>query len=194
MRSDGSAAPRPRGRRCSCGTAPAAVALMLGLLVGACMGFGPMGPTREPGPALQPSADPAWYAENEALIAAYLETLPDSSIGKALPGIRLSDGNLWLEGYTYLGKPSDLPPGLSVRLVEKGNKVYAYLWLAEGAAPFQLDSCESGDQQGIRARRAGGGAHAWKMLDAGRGVVYTECPPRAWLEGEFISGRPAGVE
>lgn len=183
---DGSSNGRPR--------AGLAGTLVLALLVGSCAGCGVMGPSLEPGPALQPTANPAWYAENEPLIMAYLETLPDSSIGKSLPGIRLSDGNLWLEGYTYIGKPSDLPPGLSVRLVEKGDKVYAYLWVAESAAPFELDSCEGGDQQGIRARRAGGGVHAWKMLDAKRGVVYTECPPRAWLQGKSISGNAAGVQ
>lgn len=166
--------------------------LLLVLWIGGCMGCGAIGPSRKPGPALQPSADPAWYAENEILIVAYLDTLPDSSIGRPLSGIRLSDGHLWLEGYTYLGKPVDPPPGVSIRLMEKGEKVYAYLWVEEGAAPFELASCETGDQVGIRARRAGGGVHAWKMLDSTKGVVYTECPPQAWLEGIKVSVGAAG--
>lgn len=152
------------------------------LILAGCSGLGAFRSAAEPGPALQPSANPVWYAENAPLIKAYLETLSDAAIGKPLPGIRLSDGELWLEGYLYLGRPQSLPMGLSVRLVksEKGQ-VYAYLWVKEGAPSFALEACESGPQEGIRARQAGGGAYTWKSLSWEHGVVYTECPPEAWL-------------
>ena len=148
---------------------------------GGCAVLSTLAPSPEPGPALQPSAAPAWYGQNGPIIKAYLESLPRSSIGKELPGIRLSDGKLWLEGYTYLGPGRNLPPGLSARFFRQGTSLYAYLWLAEGAEPLQLTSCGAGPQKGIRARQAGGGVFAWKQLSAKAGVVYTECPPSDWL-------------
>ena len=97
---------------------PKVLFLLLSLSVGCigCAGIPGLSRSGVPGPALQPTADPAWYKDNETILKAYLETLPNSSIGKVLPGIRLSDGELWLEGYVYLGQGLNIPQGLSVRL------------------------------------------------------------------------------
>ena len=143
--------------------------------------------TPAPGPALQPSAAPIWYQRNAPVIKAYLSSLSNSAIGKSLPGIRLSDGKLWLEDYTYRGPGLDTPPGLSVRLVENEQILYAYMWVEEDADPFTLTPCPDGPQKGIRARRAGGGAFAWKQLNFKEGVVYTECPPENWLPEAVLS-------
>ena len=154
----------------------------IGLIFSGCAGLGEFRSAAQPGPALQPSANSTWYAENAPLIKAYLDTLSNAAMAQPLPGIRLSDGELWLKGYRYLGIPQDLPAGLSVRLVKsEDGQVYAYLWVTDGAPSFPLKACESGPQEGIRARQAGGGVYAWKSLSWEHGVVYTECPPEAWL-------------
>ncbi|MAI27302.1 MAG: hypothetical protein CMN75_14845 [Spirochaeta sp.] len=160
----------------------------LSVMTPSCALLSRLGPPPKPGAALQPSAAPAWYAQNGPIIKAYLESLPPSSVGSKLPGIRLSDGKLWLEGLTYLGPGQNLPPGLRVRLVEDESALYAYLWLEEGAEPLLLTACRDGSQKGIRARQAGGGVFAWKQLSAKAGVVYTECPPAEWLpEGATLT-------
>lgn len=159
----------------------AMIVVALAMLATSCSVFSALGPPPKPGPALQLSANPAWYGQNGPIIKAYLASLPKSLVGSELPGIRLSDGNLWLEGFTYLGPGRDLPPGLSARFVEDDAVVYAYLWMEEGAQPLSLESCADGSQKGIRARQAGGGVFAWKQLSAKEGVVYTECPPLNWL-------------
>lgn len=147
---------------------------------------------------LQPRVIPAtaseeWYASNGPLLAEYLKTLPASGIGEPLKGIRLagnSKDSRWLEGQTYLGVPPGLPEGVEARLVDDGTTAGAYLWLNPGAEPYVLEACDSGEQKGIRARRAGGGVHAWTKLEAAHGVVYTACPPDAWIP-EFAPSRQA---
>jgi len=163
-----------------------AFGLWASFLIAGCGVIPGLKPMTKPGPALQPSADPAWYARNEPLIKAYLQSLPNSAIGKSLPGIRLSDGSLWLGEYTYLGPGLKTPPGLFVRLVENQQILYAYMWMEEGADPFMLTPCSDGPQRGIRARKAGGGAFAWKQLNAKEGVIYTECPPADWLPDDAL--------
>ncbi|MEE3327700.1 MAG: hypothetical protein VX252_10215 [Myxococcota bacterium] len=160
-------------------------------LLGGCGILSSIGPAPKPGPALQPSAAPIWSLQNGPIIKAYLSSLPQSSVGTKLPGIRLSDGNLWLKDYTYLGPGRNLPPGLSARFVEDESTLYAYLWMEEGAEALPLSPCEDGPQRGIRARQAGGGAFAWKHLSAKEGVVYTECPPADWLPPGVKLGPPA---
>jgi hypothetical protein len=143
---------------------------------------------------IPPSASSEWYAANGPLLAEYLKTLPASSIGQPLKGIRLAgdpEESRWLEGQTYLGVPTGLPAGVGVRLVDDGNRVLAYLWLDAGAEPYGLEPCSSGEQKGIRARRAGGGPHAWKALEAQHGVVYTACPPEVWIPAWAPSRRPS---
>ena len=167
------------------------IVFALSLLTSSCALVSRLGPAPKPGPALQPSADPAWYVQNGPIIKAYLETLPGSSVGSELPGIRLSDGKLWLEGSTYLGPGQNRPPGLVVRLVQDDSALYAYLWMKEGAEPLLLTPCPDGPQKGIRARQAGGGVFAWKQLSAKAGVVYTECPPAEWLPEGVPLTRPA---
>ena len=139
------------------------------------------------------SASEEWYASNGPLLAEYLKTLPASGIGKPLKGIRLAgnaNDSRWLEGQTYLGIPSGLPDGVEVRLVDDGTRAVAYLWVMSGAEPYVLEACASGEQEGIRARRAGGGVHAWTKLEAAHGVVYTGCPPDAWIPAFAPSRQP----
>jgi len=138
------------------------------------------------------SATPKWYAQNGPLLAEYLKTLSLEQMGQPLKGIRLSGeagGPRWLEGQIYLGIPSDLPDGVSGRLVQDGTRTLAYLWVSDEVSGFSLEPCEDGEQQGIRARQAGGAPYAWNELISAHGVVYTACPPRAWLPEESpISG------
>ena len=171
-----------------------AIGLGVSILVAGCGAIPGLRSAPDPGPALQPSAAPLWYARNEPLIKAYLESLPNSAIGKSLPGIRLSDGNLWLGEYTYLGPGLKTPPGLSVRLVENQQILYAYMWMEEGADPFVLTPCPDGPQKGIRARKAGGGVFAWKQLNAKEGVIYTECPPADWLPDAVLPTKASDVK
>ncbi len=171
-----------------------AFGLLVSILVAGCGVIPGLRPASEPGPALQASAAPVWYARNEPLIKAYLESLPNSAIGKSLPGIRLSDGNLWLGEYIYLGPGLKTPPGLSVRLVENQQILYAYMWMEEGADPYALTPCPDGPQKGIRARKAGGGAFAWKQLNAKEGVIYTECPPDDWLPDGVLPTKASDVK
>ena len=134
-----------------------------------------------------PSADPEWFARNGPLLAEYLKTLPPHSVGQPLKGIRLSgdpDEARWLEGQVYRGVPNALPQGVGVRLMDDGERVVAYVWVEPGADGYVLEPCESGEQEGIRARLAGGGAHAWETLESRHGVVYTTCPPADWLSAE----------
>jgi len=127
-------------------------------------------------------------------MASYLETLPDSAIGEPLPGITISDGSLWLEGVTYLGRREDVREGLQVRLLDDGKLALAYLWLEPSAAPYPLEACPAPPFQGIRAVSLGGGPYAWKTLQAEHGVVFTPCPPEAWLPEDRPSNRPPPEE
>ena len=191
MRREGVACGRLFGSRDSGRFALVTIFFTLSLATSSCALLSRLGPAPKPGPALQPSAAPAWYAQNGPIIRAYLESLPQSAVGSKLPGIRLSDGKLWLEGLTYLGPGQNLPPGLLVRLVGDESALYAYLWLEEGAEPLLLTPCRDGPQKGIRSRQAGGGVFAWKQLSAKAGVVYTECPPAEWLpEGATLTRPP----
>jgi hypothetical protein len=45
----------------------------------------------------------------------------------------------------------------------------------------------------MRAVRLGGGAYAWKTLQPQHGVVFTPCPPDAWLPEDRPSNRPPPV-
>jgi len=149
----------------------------------------PLGNPPEPPPA---SATAKWHARNGPLVAEYLETLPASGIGQPLKGIRLSgdsDAGRWLEGQTYLGVPTGLPVGVSVRLMDDGRRVLAYVWVDESAEDFSLEPCEAGEQEGIRARLAGGGPYAWTSLKRDHGVVYTACPPEDWIPADAPSRR-----
>ncbi len=136
------------------------------------------------------SATAEWHASNGPLLAEYLKTLPENAVGQPLKGIRLSgdsESSRWLEGQVYRGVPSGLPEGLGVRLVDDGQRVLAFVWLESGASPYELQACESGEQKGIRARLAGGGAYAWIRVRPEHGVVYTACPPVEWLPTEGSS-------
>ena len=194
MRTEGLATLRllPASRRSS--AFMTALGLLVSIWVVGCSVIPGFRSSAEPGPALQPSADPVWYVRNEPLIKAYLQSLPNSAIGKSLPGIRLSDGNLWLEEHTYLGPGLETPPGLSVRLLKNQQILYAYMWMEEGADPFALTPCSDGPQRGIRARKAGGGAFAWKQLNAKEGVIYTECPPADWLPEGALPTKASDVK
>jgi hypothetical protein len=133
------------------------------------------------------SATAEWHASNGPLLAEYLKTLPQSAVGQPLKGIRLSgdsEGSRWLEGQIYRGVPVGLPEGLGVRLVDDGQRVLAFVWVENGAAAYELQACESGEQEGIRARLAGGGSYAWTRVLSEHGVVYTACPPPEWLPQE----------
>ncbi|MDE0884810.1 MAG: hypothetical protein OSB70_04700 [Myxococcota bacterium] len=147
------------------------------------------------------SATPKWYAQNGPLLAEYLETLPSEQIGQPLKGIRLSGeagAPRWLEGQTYLGVPSGLPEGISVRLVKDGARTFAYVWASDEVwvsdedAGFSLEPCADGEQKGIRARQAGGGSYAWTVISPAHGVVYTACPPEDWLPEASSTPGPLG--
>ena len=142
------------------------------------------------GPPPQEMPGPECSAGNVPIMTAYLETLPDDAIGAPVDGILLSDGQRWLAGQTYLGAPAGLPDGVNVRLLDDGLLVTAFVWLDPGAEPFVLEPCDDGPQRGIRARQAGGGAYAWRALQAEHGLVYTICPPEAWLPADRPSARP----
>lgn len=142
-------------------------------------------------PEIKESMSPEWYASNAPLLTDYLATLPGNAIGQPIDGILLSDGVHWLAGLTYLGEPRvDLPEGVNVRLFDDGTTVTAYLWLEPETEPFVLEPCADGPQRGIRARRAGGGAYAWRALEPDHGLVLTICPPEAWLPADRPSNRP----
>jgi hypothetical protein len=157
------------------------------VLVAGCGRGGPSEPLQAPRP-------PEWYASNIPLMAAYLETLPDSATGKVLYGIALSDGDRWLEGVTYLGRPANAAEGLQVRLLDDGVSPRAYLWLERGAEPYPLDACVTPPFQGIRAVLLGDGPYAWKVLRPEHGVVYTPCPPAVWLPKDRPSNRPPPID
>ncbi len=141
-------------------------------------------------PEIQESMSPQWFASNAPLLTDYLATLPAASVGSPIDGILLSDGVRWLAGLTYLGEPAGLPEGVNVRLLDDGTIVTAYVWLDPGTASFSLQPCNDGPQRGIRARLAGGGAYAWRALEPDHGLVYTICPPAAWLPEDRPSNRP----
>lgn len=152
-------------------------------------------PLGRPALETQISATPEWFASNGPLLAEYLRTLPPSAIGKPLRGIRLSaedSDSRWLEGQTYLGVPGGIPAGVGVRMIDDGRRVVAYVWVEPGGGEYLLEPCESGEQEGLRARRAGGGPYAWKALKPEHGLVYTACPPEDWISDHAPSGRPAG--
>jgi len=94
---------------------------------------------------------------------------------------------------TYRRFPVVFTRGEGVRLFDDGTIVTAYVWLDPGAAPFSLEPCDDGPQRGIRARRAGGGAYAWRALEPDHGLVSTICPPPAWLPEDRPSNRPPPV-
>jgi hypothetical protein len=148
---------------------------------------------RDSGPS-EPLREPEWYATNLPLMTAYLQTLPDSAIGRPLDGILISDGRRWFEGVTYLGKPEGLPKGIEVRLLDDGVQPRAYMWVAPGGEPYPLESCTEPPFKGIRAVRLGGGPYAWKSLRPEHGVVFTPCPPPAWLPEDRPSNRPSPDE
>lgn len=175
-----------RGRRTT--SLALTVSLMVGL--GGVSGCGIPGMGGPGPPVITESMSPEWYASNAPLLTDYLSTLPDSAIGTPIDGILLSDGQHWLAGLTYLGEPAGLPDGVHVRLLDDGTLVTAYVWLDPGAEPFVLEPCESGPQRGIRARRAGGGAYAWRALEPDHGLVATICPPAEWLPADRPSNRP----
>lgn len=165
----------------------------LAVLLGAALwlaGCGLIGGRGGGGPVYTESMSPAWYQSNAPIMTEYLRTLPESAVGQPIDGILLSDGQHWLAGTTYLGVPAGVPAGVNVRLVDDGTQVFAYLWLEEGAEPFVLEPCSDGPQRGIRARRAGGGAYAWRSLKPEHGLVYTQCPPPAWVPADRPSARP----
>lgn len=163
---------------------------MLVVLAGS-IGCGLFGRSGGGEPVFTESMTPAWYAANAPLLTDYLDTLPGSAVGTRIDGILLSDGQRWLAGTTFLGEPQGLPSGVNVRLLDDEVRVIAYVWLEEGAAPFTLEPCADGPQRGIRARRAGGGAYTWRALLPEHGLVYTICPPPAWVPAERPSARPS---
>lgn len=146
------------------------------------------------GPVYQESMSPAWYAGNAPILTDYLDTLPSSAVGQPIEGIMLSDGKRWRAGEIYLGEPGGLPEGVNVRLFDDGTTVTAFVWLDEGSAPFTLEPCPDGPQRGIRARMAGGGAYAWRAVEPAHGLVYTICPPEAWLPADRPSAQPAEAD
>lgn len=146
------------------------------------------------GPVFQESMTPQWLAANEVILTDYLATLPDQAVGTQIDGILLSDGKRWLAGETYLGEPAALTDGLNVRLLDNGQRVIAYLWLDPGTEPYVLEPCPDGPQKGLRARRAGGGAYAWKALRPEHGLVETLCPPPSWVPADRPSARPPEEE
>jgi hypothetical protein len=144
-------------------------------------GCGGVGGARRPESPLEVPATREWYETNIPIVEAYLKTLPEDEVGKTIDGILLSDGQRIFAGDTYLGAPTPLPSGVHARLMRHGERTVAYIWIDEGGESLPLEPCESGEQKGIRARRLGGGAYAWKSLTPAHGMVYTACPPRSWL-------------
>lgn len=167
-------------------TAAAGLVLAIGLVAGGC---GLVGGGGGP-PVFAPSMSPGWYASNAPILTDYLDTLPNSSVGQPIDGILLSDGQRWLAGETYLGEPTGLPEGVNVRLLDDGTMVIAYVWLDLGATALVLEPCADGPQRGIRARMAGGGSYAWRALEPEHGLVYTICPPDAWVPADRPSAPP----
>jgi hypothetical protein len=158
----------------------AALAPLLIIVFIACSGPGrePRAPT---GPPITIPGTAEWYLANEPLVEEYLTTLPDSARGSVLDGIKLSDGRRWFAGSTYLGRVEGLPPGTHVALLREQDEVMAFMWIAEDGQPLPLEACESGQNKGIRARKLAGQVYAWKALSPGHGVVFTPCPPDAWI-------------
>ena len=151
----------------------------LGLVLAGCGSFGPGSGRGEHTPSHIPGTR-EWYESSTPIVKEYLTTLPDDAIGRPLDGIRLSDGGRWFEGYTYLGRPRNLPPQLRVTMMRVEGRVVAFMWVEEGGEPFALAACE-GEDLGIRARRLEGTVLAWQALRPEHGVVSTPCPPEAWL-------------
>jgi hypothetical protein len=142
---------------------------------------GGAGPTKRPESALEVPASREWYETNIPIVEAYLKTLPESDVGQPIDGILLSDGQRIFAGDIYQGVPPSLPVGVQARLMQHAERTVAYIWIEEGGEPLALEPCGSGEQEGIRARRLGGGTFAWKALTSKHGMVYTACPPESWL-------------
>jgi len=174
----------PRGRRARLARLVLAACLACGTpsATTGCGGGRSLPPRDEAGLARYPGSGP-WQGHNLPLVKEYLSTLPDDSIGQPVKGILLSDGERWLEGYVFRGRPAaDPAPGLHVVLLETDGELRAYLWLDEGADPYELPVC-AGEEEGIRARELTGRVFTWRSLRPEHGIVYSPCPSAAWLPG-----------
>jgi hypothetical protein len=135
------------------------------------------------GPGGEPSRVPGsaqWHAQSGPLAVEYLTTLPDRMVGQTLTGIALSDGQRWLEGFTFVGRVRVDHPGLWVVVIEspEGDRK-TFMWIEEAGEPLPLEICEP-TQQGVRARVLSGEIYTWRALRPGDGIVSTDCPPVSW--------------
>jgi hypothetical protein len=159
-------------------------ALGLALALSACGGGGG-GPVYDDRPPIARPGSPEWTRSSMPLVRAYLTTLSPLVVGQPLDGIRLSDGRRWFEGYVYLGRPKGTPDDLFVVLMRDQAQILAFMWVEPGGEPFPLANCGGSHKPGIRARRLSGQVHTWKTVRPEHGIVYTTCPPEAWIPADL---------
>lgn len=120
-----------------------------------------------------------FLACNDKLVKNYLESLPNSSIGKVIPGVKLTDGKRFPSGRKYLGKAKLKRRGAHVHLFREGAALTAVLWVDHGGEPIKVPRCPEGVSP-ESAYVLSGDVFTWTEVTPSSPVVETKCLDNAW--------------
>lgn len=117
---------------------------------------------------------------NNPRVKKLLTALTTKDIGKVLKGVRLTDGTMELQGYTFLGEVKGIAKGVHLYIFEFKKQREAYIWTEEKGDELLLPRCpESVSFES--AYVLSGDVYTWKALQPGHGVVHAMCVKPSWM-------------
>ena len=117
--------------------------------------------------------DPA--AVDESRVLKYLSTLTQSSTGKTVRGVKLSNGTTCLGRARFLGNSKAEARGQHIYLFEDRGERVAYIWVEAKGKEIALPKCH-------QEHHSLSDVYTFRTVGAGDGLVITECPDVAWFK------------
>jgi hypothetical protein len=118
-------------------------------------------------------------ASDNPRVIAYLSKLTPADHGKAIDGVRLSDGSNDLRGHIFLGSRIDRARGWHIYLFEDDGSTGAFAWVDAGGKPLPIPLDGS---QGESAAVLSGDIYTFTEVGPDDGVVILYGATPAWLK------------
>jgi hypothetical protein len=116
---------------------------------------------------------------NNTIVIDYLSSLSEEDIGRKLNGIELSDQNIILNGYKFLGKSTRVDQSIHLYLFEFDNRHEAFVWIEPKGKKLVIPKCPE-DVTSENAYVLSGDVYTWKAVQPDHGVVQIMCTDRQW--------------
>ena len=116
---------------------------------------------------------------NNPIVIKYLSSLSSKDVGNKIAGVQLTDKNVLMKNYKFLGKSSTVPKTTHLYLFEHENQIEAFAWVETGGEELKIPDCPK-NVSFEHAYVITGDVYTWNSVQPGDGVVQIMCIDKRW--------------